>query len=191
MLFQKAMARNEHLEAGYLNDPNDAGGETIDGIARNYNPNLGLWDVVDAAKSKPNFPHCLEDDVFLQRLIYEFYFVEHWQKPRIKDIAERNETIGIKLFTLGVHFGTRRPCKWLQRAINVLNRNATRYPDITADGIIGPTSIKTFEQCLDNNPEQRILNVMTAVQGAQYLNKMENDPTQEKWVGWFDRLSFG
>lgn len=39
-------------ESGYVNDPQDKGGETIFGISRRYWPQLSLWAAVDELKSK-------------------------------------------------------------------------------------------------------------------------------------------
>ena len=35
------------VEGGYVNDPDDAGGETYLGISRRYNPNSKIWNIID------------------------------------------------------------------------------------------------------------------------------------------------
>ncbi len=50
----------EGKNMGYVNHPNDKGGETIAGIARNNWGNDPIWKIVDAAKKQPNFPNSLK-----------------------------------------------------------------------------------------------------------------------------------
>ena len=42
------------IEGGYVNDPDDAGGETYMGISRKFNPNAKFWKVIDEIKSINN-----------------------------------------------------------------------------------------------------------------------------------------
>ena len=40
------------VEGGYVNDPDDAGGETYLGISRRYNPNSKIWNIIDNVKKQ-------------------------------------------------------------------------------------------------------------------------------------------
>ena len=46
-------------KSGYVNDKDDAGGETIAGIARKFWPNEAIWLLVDAAKKKAGIPELI------------------------------------------------------------------------------------------------------------------------------------
>ena len=50
-VFEKAFAKTIKAEGGYVNNPNDRGGETYMGVTRKNYPNLKLWIIVDNAKS--------------------------------------------------------------------------------------------------------------------------------------------
>lgn len=54
--FDSAYAPLKQLEGGWCHNPDDKGGETYAGIARNFFPAWPGWAVVDAAKSHPSFP---------------------------------------------------------------------------------------------------------------------------------------
>lgn len=38
------------VEGGYVDDPDDIGGETYLGISRRYNPNSKMWNIIDDIK---------------------------------------------------------------------------------------------------------------------------------------------
>ena len=40
------------VEGGYVDDPDDAGGETYLGISRRYNPNSKMWNIIDDIKKR-------------------------------------------------------------------------------------------------------------------------------------------
>lgn len=40
------------MEGGYVNDPNDRGGETYKGVARNANPGWPGWKIIDQLKRR-------------------------------------------------------------------------------------------------------------------------------------------
>lgn len=68
-------------EGGYVNDPNDNGGETYKGISRKFWPKWEGWVIIDKyKKSKVNFPKVLDSDNKLQDLILTFYKTNFWDK---------------------------------------------------------------------------------------------------------------
>ena len=40
------------VEGGYVDDPDDIGGETYLGISRRYNPNSKMWNIIDDIKKR-------------------------------------------------------------------------------------------------------------------------------------------
>lgn len=68
-------------EGGYVNDPNDNGGETYKGISRKFWSKWEGWVIIDKyKKSKVNFPKVLDGDTKLQDLILTFYKTNFWDK---------------------------------------------------------------------------------------------------------------
>jgi lysozyme family protein len=57
-------------EGGYVNHPNDLGGETYKGIARNAHPNWEGWKFIDQKRPVP------ED------LVRRFYYEQFWKPLR-------------------------------------------------------------------------------------------------------------
>lgn len=191
MSFETAYLPMMKIEHGYSKRKNDRGGETWNGVARNRHPNLRLWNIIDRYKSHPNFPKCLKRDEELSRQVMEFYRHKFWIAPDLDEIDDINEFLAEKMFRLCVNFGPSRPCKWLQRAMNYLNRNGTRYENIKDDGDIGPTTIRVLKEALKHNPPIRLLNVICIQQGAKYLDIMDSDESQEENIGWLDRIFEG
>lgn len=67
-------------EGGYVDDPNDNGGETYRGIARKFWSGWIGWTIVDFQKTKSNFPGNLRSIVHLNDLVAEFYKANFWDK---------------------------------------------------------------------------------------------------------------
>lgn len=71
---QKVLAHEDE----YINDPDDLGGETYKGIARNRHSKWSGWVRIDMSKGQPGFPANLEKDAKLQEEIALFYQVNFW-----------------------------------------------------------------------------------------------------------------
>lgn len=78
--FLTAFRRTAAFEGGYVNDPDDNGGETYKGISRRANPNWAGWKIVDACKKKKNFPKNLSSNAELQELVSQCYKNNYWDK---------------------------------------------------------------------------------------------------------------
>lgn len=97
----KEGAYNDKL--GYVNDPDDRGGETVAGIARKFWGNLGLWNIVDLLKKEATFPYNLKKNEILIQQIMTFYKKEFWDK--IGGDKIKSEFIADKLLKSAVHEG--------------------------------------------------------------------------------------
>src|ERR1700761_5195591 len=92
----------EH-EGGYVNDPNDPGGETYKGIARNMNSKWDGWAIIDIQKKQPNFPKNLENNTELQESIKKFYQINYWDRIKGDDITDND--IATSIFDFAVNAG--------------------------------------------------------------------------------------
>lgn len=174
-------------EGGYVNDPNDAGGETYKGIARRYNPDWSGWQVIDAAKDQPNFPAALDDTPELQDSVYDFYKQRYWNPFWGDEIPDQQ--IAIELFDTGVNMGVGRAVKYLQQGLNLLNRNGRLYADLVEDGDFGQNTLNALVTYLQNDPPDYLLKIMNILQGMHYINYMRKSPVQEKFArGWLKRV---
>ena len=118
------------VEGGYVNHPDDPGGETNYGItkatAKQYGYNGAMKDLPkDLAKQ-----------------IYKDWYIT---KPKLDKILELSPAIGHKVIDAGVNAGVGRSIKWLQHSLNVLSRNGKDYPKISEDGSIGTQTITAMQ----------------------------------------------
>ena len=104
----------EH-EGGYVNDPDDPGGETKYGISKKAYPNEDIKELtVERAK--------------------ELYKRDYWDKYRTSDLPDRLRHIYVDMC---INMGGGRAIKILQEACNSKNSNK-----IDVDGGMGPMTIK-------------------------------------------------
>lgn len=101
-------------EGGYVDDPDDRGGETKFGISKLSYPHLDIPTLnLDAAKA--------------------IYYQDYWEPQRYHEIE--NLTIIIKLFDLAVNMGSRMAHRLIQRALRSAGNN------VVEDGLLGPKTI--------------------------------------------------
>lgn len=112
--FNRAYLRTGKFEGGYVNDPQDNGGETYFGIARKFNPQWLGWKIVDEQKKKPNFPANLnEKRNELSVLEKNFYKVNYWDKFYGDMI--RNQKVAEDLYDTSVNMGVSTSIKLSER----------------------------------------------------------------------------
>lgn len=174
-----------HHEGGYVNDPDDPGGETFGGISRRSHPKWQGWKIIDAMKKHPEFPKCLYRDQQLLQLKRELYLNEYWTNSY--DLIADDE-LSTKLFDLAVHSGRAKSTVLLQRTLNVLNKRETIYKNIRVDGIFGERTVAALGSCQANYEAKLIVNVLNGFQMKFYLELMEGNETLEKYIGWFKRV---
>lgn len=176
------------FEGGYVNDPDDPGGETYRGIARRGHPNWPGWSIVDAAKGRPDFPACLEKDASLQSIVRGFYKARYWDAFWGDALPD---AIAVELFDQAVHIGPWRAIEHLQRALNVLNRNGKLYDDLVVDGVFGARTLDALNVLVGVGDEGVLIKTMNILQGAYYLSVMRSSARLEKYArGWLSRVTF-
>ena len=190
--FLDAMAVLEEYEGGYVNHPVDPGGETYRGISRVYYPDWWGWQIIDNEDDLGNESIMRE----LERLTYNFYRMQYWNRFQGDALSDISVPITTEMLECSVNLGVTRCVSFLQRGLNLLNRNGKLYKDLVVDGKVGPATITTMDHYLDSRPpdrvaaEHRLLNIMNALQGNHYINQMERYPEKEEFRGWFDRINF-
>ena len=94
------------------------------------------------------------------------------------------------MFDTGVNMGIKRAVKFLQRALNYLNRNGKMFPDMVDDGVLGPGTLNYLNIYLSKDKPELLFKIMNVLQAQHYLNYMSKSPTQEKYCrGWFNRVT--
>lgn len=183
------MLTNQH-EGGYANDPDDKGGETYRGIARRFHPGWEGWKNVDLVKSETQdvkrMNEKLDENLQLQDMIKKFYKNEFWNK--IQGDALQYQSLANEMYDNAVNMGPEKSIEYLQRTLNILNRNQKSYNDIEVDRKMGLKTLAALTGCITTNGIKRVVNVLNGFQIKHYIEIMEKNPTQEKYIGWFDRV---
>jgi lysozyme family protein len=180
MSFTRALSSTLQHEGGYSNHPQDKGGETYMGIARNKHPRWSGWAIIDDCL-KHGEPLSLADG--LAELVRSFYYAEFWQPLHCAMIDQVSEAVAEELFEAAVNCGPGNGVKFLQRALNTLNNRGKIYPDIAVDGAMGPKTLQTTLTCLVHRPPRILARCQN---GEQYIH-YKNWSQHEDFPGVFER----
>lgn len=180
--FEIAERKTAVIEGGYVNDPDDPGGETICGISRKFHPDLELWKLVDGFSNK----HMAPLNAVISQHIHEFYKEKFWDCYLGDSISEQD--IANEIYDSGVLVGQKRITEWVQIALNVLNRNQNSYPDLKVDGDFGYITLGMLNDATYFHKEkENILKLLNAYLGAYLSFKCEESPSKEKYIhGWLN-----
>lgn len=191
--FEKAYETTLGHEGGYVDDPNDRGGETYKGISRRFFRDWEGWVIIDRVKKDgmviSELNRQLEEIGVLQNHVKYFYKTKFWDRFIGDDI--KDELVAMELFDTSINMGVGSAVKMFQRALNALNNNQKLYRNIAVDGGCGPKTIATFNSYMSTRRDSALLvKLMNIIQGYKYIQLMEADETQERFVGWFERVQF-
>ena len=184
--FKEAYDKTMGHEGGYVNDSDDAGGETYMGVSRVYNPSWYGWSMIDEEKGRADFPDCLYYDNELKEAVEDFYKDKYWDVNRLDEFPQ---AVAEEMFDTGVNMGIGRAAKFLQRSLNYLNRNGKLFDELVDDGDVGKKTLAALKIVIDDGDELILLRIMNVHQGQHYLDYMTKSPIQEKYArGWFRRV---
>ena len=188
--FEVANKLTRKNEGNYSNNKNDKGKETYGGRSRRYFPDWEGWKIIDSMKSRIDFPKCLDTNKELQKLVDQSYKEIEWEA--IKGDLIPNQVIANEILDQATQFGTTTAIKYLQRTLNLLNRNqrADFYPDIKVDGVITANgeTLKTLTISLKKNGVEFLFNVLNGFQIKHFIDWQEANRTAEEFYGVFKRV---
>lgn len=161
----------------YTNDPTDRGGPTKYGITQaTYNAFGFIGDV----------KNCTYDQAV------QIYALRYWSQPGFDKVGDIHAGLAFEMFDWGVTSGPSRPSQALQRSLNVLNQQAKDYPDISADGRIGPMTLHALQAFVSRRGVEGLRYLVEMVQALRrvfYMEISERDQSQEKYAnGWQSRI---
>lgn len=169
LLIDEVIAR----EGGYSNHPADRGGPT----------NFGITEQVARAHGYKGDMKALP-----RATAVAIYKTRYWTGPKFDQVAALCPAIADEMFDTGVNMGVGRAGKFLQRALNALNRQASDYPDISTDGLVGPMTLHALRGFMAKRGAaggEVLRKALDALQGEFYLSLAESSPNQEAFVyGW-------
>jgi len=174
------------LEGVYSDDKDDKGGETVFGISRKNWPNLELWEIVDDIKKNvaaDKFKAQLSYNPKIKNLVVEFYKKEFWDKFCLDIFSQR---LSDEIFEQSINLGVTKCTKNIQTALNILNRNATLWVDLVADGNFGHKTLSALRDAISGGDEKYVFGCLNLLQGAHYLSL-----NNEKYIrGWIKRAQW-
>jgi len=169
--FSKAFELMIAHEGGYVNDPDDPGGETYKGVARKIFSKWNGWTTIDILKRQSGFPASLDKNEDLQSAISDFYRVNFWDKINGDQISDQR--VASSIFDFAVNAGSGTSSSLAQMVVGA-----------KADGVIGQNSLKSIN---DFDPEH-FLSAFTVAKIARYVSIVKKRPTSRKYFyGWVIR----
>ena len=158
-VFEKSFLFILKWEGGYVNDPNDPGGETKYGISKKAYPNLDIKRLtIDDAK--------------------EIYYQDYWLKASCDIIEQYSGKIAFFHFNASVNLG-------IKRAIKILQKSITRQGySLLIDGIIGNQTLSFLKS---SNAEWLYDTYCTYI-STYYVKLVQQRPKLKIYLrGWLNR----
>lgn len=159
------------IEGGYVNNPTDPGGETNHGItvavARDHGYDGPMKDL----------PKEFAENI---------YFKDYIEKPGYVPIIKQSPALGEELVDSAVNAGAPRASRWLQTALNSLNRGGKDYPAILVDGRVGPGTVEAYKSLERVRGRvlacQLTIKLMDSQQAAHYMSLTHLNTFTPGWI---------
>lgn len=172
--FDTAWAKTGALEDGYVNDPNDAGGETNHGITAAVARAHGY---AGAMKDLP---------IATATAIAK---AQYWDVMSLDDVAASSEAVAGELFDTGFMSGTSVAALFFQKALNLFNRVGQDYAEVAEDGHAGKLTAYAFAQFKAKRgaaADTVMLRALNSEQGAFLMDIGRKRAADEDFeFGWF------
>lgn len=161
------------VEGGYVNDPQDSGGETNFGITKATARRHGyMGQMIDLPRATA----------------FKIYQTTYWDSIGGDKLAPVSEDVTREVFDTCVNVGPKTAAKFLQRALNAFNYEDRNWPHLEVDGIAGSKTALALELCLDRTPVERVLTVLNCLQGHYYVTLTEQRGSDKKFFnGWINK----
>ena len=107
-------------EGGYVNDPNDKGGETYLGISRVHHPDSLIWPLIDNIKEiygTKNINNKLKTNEIITSEIKSIYKKDYWDKFKLDDVEVQK--IAHEIFDDAVNRGVEAATKTLKLVLGL------------------------------------------------------------------------
>lgn len=162
-------------EGGYVYHKDDRGGATNGGITEAVARHYGYTGDMKA------LPMDLIREIYRKRYFYE---------PGFDKVEKLSLLIADKMTDIGVNMGQSRAVMFLQRSLNLFNRDNIDYPILTVDGNLGPMTLRALDAFLQKRKNEKgeivLRRALNNRQGDKYFDIAEKDKSQKAFTyGWF------
>lgn len=178
--------RYTSIEGGYVNDPNDLGGETNHGITAAL---ANTPHVKKGLVERCGWNGKMKD--LTKAMAFWVYETEFWDKMRCTQLHAIHPLLADKVFDIGINAGRARVGRYIQELINAMNNEQKLYPDIVIDGDIGPGTLVGLNNFLKSRPDKGVnvlINFLISRQEHHYIDISLGRAKNEKFSwGWMMR----
>jgi lysozyme family protein len=167
----------------FTNHPSDRGGPTKWGVTA---AKLGEFRKLGRAASAAEVAALTRDEAV------RLYRAEFWEGPGFDQLPSRSLAIAEEVFDTGVNMGVGVAARFLQEALNSLNRQGRDYPDIPPGAFrVGPKTLAGLDAYLKVRGVARgvpvLLKALNSLQGARYIQLGQTRPANEDFMfGWLE-----
>lgn len=170
-LFDQLDAPTAKAEGGYVFDKDDPGGETNHGIT------------IAVAREEGYTGRMVDMTAAQAKAIRKG---KYWIGTGIYRLASGSPAIAREVYDTSINMGLKVGPRFLQRALNALNRGGTTYPDIQVDGAIGNQTMDAFMTFIRQpGAESVMLKALNGQQTVRYMELAEANKGLEKYEnGW-------
>lgn len=117
--FDEAFIKIIFNEGGYVNDKDDAGGETYMGICRKYHSDSIIWQYVDelkrSYKSAKTITTQLKQKSFITEAVKQIYKNEYWDEFNLDCFS--NNRFAYQIFDSAVNIGVSKTKELLKNIL--------------------------------------------------------------------------
>lgn len=174
-----------HYEGWYGNDPDDAGEETFRGISRASHPEWHGWALIDVVKEKRDFEELIRKSQTLREYVLDFYIREYWNEMNLSALPI---DVATEIFEQSINFGKTRAGRHLQISVNSMSYGI--HKEIEEDGKIGSETVAATLVVCEAGRKVKLLRALNSLQGCRYIELMRRNPSQKKFIGWFNRVDY-
>lgn len=131
--FDKAFEALILSEGGYVDDPNDSGGETYLGISRKYNSDWDGWAVIDEVKSEygtSGITSRLKANDDLIASAKSLYKERYWDIFKLDDV--QSQRIAGQIFDTCVNCGSTLAASIASQFVDTVLGKSVHYDDLKA-----------------------------------------------------------
>jgi len=155
------------VEAGYVNNPNDKGGETNHGITKAV-----------ALENSADLQKLFQWDGTMKNLSSAaalwIYKQKYWDKMMLDAIYQISPSCADKMLDIGINSGTAASVTILQKFLSALNVQATLYPDLALDGGMGTKTIGALNTLIAKRGQKEVVQRLAmALMSYQVVNAIE------------------
>jgi lysozyme family protein len=166
--FGKIIGFVRQFEGGYVNDPDDAGGETYCGVSRVHHPHWEGWVLVDM--NKPLKHNQIVKDSLLEDMVNTFYYKKYW-----------NAVGGDKIAGQAV---ANMACDWQVHSGDNCTKALQNLVGVKPDGDVGPKTIAAINAC----DPVRLFTQLKERRIMYYRAVVRHKPSNGKYLkGWIRR----